>query len=603
MPSDSDVSVKSPTKNVKKNRLSKYIPILDWLPNYQWKKHLSGDIVAGLTVGIMHVPQGMAYASLAGVPPVYGMYSSFFASSIYMLLGTSRHISIGVFAVASLMVGACRLRLVPDEIPNDNSTITYPLGREVSPLELTSALTFIVGAVQIILGLLRLGFVTTYLSDSLVSGFTTGSAAHVLVSQLNKVFGVKLPRHEGIGMLVLMVRDLILSLTATNYVALMISIAGILFLDLGRTYVNPFVKKFSPIPPPLELILVIAGVVISVIFGLKENYDIKIVNTIPRGLPSPSLPDVSIMPKLIGDAIPIAIVCYMFIVSMAKLFAKKHKYRVDPTQELYAAGVMSIGSSFFPVYPVGASLSRSSVCEMSGANTLLYTVFSSSILLTVIVFLGPFLEPLPMCILACIVIVSLKSLFLQAFELPRYWRVCKADFAIWLVSCLATTLTDVTKGLIISIAFAVLTIVLREQWPRFNVITNSSIPPQNVPDKVKILKFDAPLHFANVTKFIERLTNVFQHEENEKLLECSAVIVDCSAVAYIDTMGIEALKTIYKDAEKSGHVLYFAELNEDVLKAIDSDIGHGEALPDTALPKTVNEALLHFSKNPVCQTV
>uniref|UniRef100_A0A1I7XM25 Sulfate_transp domain-containing protein n=1 Tax=Heterorhabditis bacteriophora TaxID=37862 RepID=A0A1I7XM25_HETBA len=323
-----------------------FIPICNWLPNYKWKNHFHGDLVAGLTVGIMHVPQG-------------------------------------VFAVASMMVGACRLRLIPDhEITSGNST--HSLDPDVTPLVLTSALTLVVGCIQvtvyshfifynlclfvgtyfqILLGLLRLGFLATYLSDPLVSGFTTGSAAHVMVSQLNKVFGVKMPRHEGMGMLIRMVRDLISSLPSTNLVTFIISVISILFLDLGRTFINPLVKKFSPIPPPLELIL-----------------------------------------------------------------------------ELYAVGIMSVVSSFFPVYPVGASLSRSSVCEMSGANTQLYTVFSSILLLTVILFLGPFLEPLPML------------------------RLTFSYQAIWLVACLATILTDVTKGLVISLAFALITVVLREQW-------------------------------------------------------------------------------------------------------------------------------------------
>ncbi|RCN26841.1 hypothetical protein ANCCAN_27431, partial [Ancylostoma caninum] len=162
----------------------------------------------------MHVPQGMAYASLAGVPPVYGMYSSFFASTVYMFFGTAMHISIGVFAVASLMVGACKIRMLPSD--DDISNSTSILGEGVGVMEFTSALTLVVGVVQIIFGVLRLGFLTTYLSDPLVSGFTTGSAAHVMVSQLNKVLGVKLPRHEGMGMLPRMVRDLIMSVGSAN---------------------------------------------------------------------------------------------------------------------------------------------------------------------------------------------------------------------------------------------------------------------------------------------------------------------------------------------------------------------------------------------------
>lgn len=329
-----------------------------------------------------------------------------------------------------MMVGAARLRLAPDaqSLLSNSSSTDYPLGEYVDPLVFTSALTLLVGVVQIIMGILRLGFLTTYLSDPLVSGFTTGAAVHVFTSQLNKVLGVKLARHEGIGMIVRMYRDMFLSLGSVNLVALGISIFGILFLDLGRTYINPLVKKVSPIPPPLELILVIIGVIFSMICNLDTSYHIKTVHEIPRGFPTPSLPRLNFLPALISDAIPIAVVCYMFVMSMGKLFAKKHKYKTDATQELYAVGIASVLSSFFPVYPVGASLSRSSVCEMSGANTQLYTVFSSLLLLTVILFLGPFLEPLPMCILACIVIVSLKSLFLQVKELPRLWKVSKYDF-------------------------------------------------------------------------------------------------------------------------------------------------------------------------------
>ncbi|VDK18164.1 unnamed protein product [Anisakis simplex] len=192
-----------------------FFPILQWLPKYQWRKDLPGDIIGGLTVGIMHVPQGMAYASLASLPPVYGMYSSFFTSTIYMIFGTSRHVSIGVFAVASMMVGALRLRLVPDpdvivETINGTRMEQYipvqgpiDLGAGVTPVVLTSAIAFGVGIAQLTMAVLRLGFLTTYMSDALVSGFTTGSAFHVFIAQLNKVIGVKLPRYDGFGMLFL----------------------------------------------------------------------------------------------------------------------------------------------------------------------------------------------------------------------------------------------------------------------------------------------------------------------------------------------------------------------------------------------------------------
>ncbi|CAJ0950412.1 unnamed protein product, partial [Mesorhabditis belari] len=569
------------------------IPILHWLPNYPWKEWIHGDVIAGLTVGIMHVPQGMAYASLASVPPVVGMYSSFFTAFVYMFFGTARHISIGVFAVASMMVGACRMRLTPnrDEFGRViNGTEPGSLG-DVGPLELTSALAMGVGITQLAMGVFRLGFLTTYLSDPLVSGFTTGSAAHVFMSQLNKVFGVKLPRHEGIGMLVFMMKDIVLSLPKTNFVVFGISIFGLVFLHIGREFVNPWVKKFSKIPVPLELILVIIAVVASWAMGLAPNYHVKIVDNIPRGFPAPTIPRLDLLPHLVGDAVPIAIVCYMFVVSMGKLFAKKHKYTIDSTQEFIATGLMHTFASLFPVYPVGASLSRSAVCEMSGAHTMLYVVFSSTLLLTVILFLGPFLEPLPMCILACIVIISLKSLFEQAKILPYLWKVSRLDFAVWLISCLATTFTDVTTGLIISIVFTLMTVVLREQWPKHasekpapNGHSSHSIPIDDCSDDIRVYHFQCPLHFVNVTIFTDAVNDLVADEE------VHSVIVDCSMIAYTDSMGLDAFKDLYQDAEKIGKNVYYAALNESIISILKS-VDFFKKVPEDHFTSTTQQAI------------
>ncbi|GMT11334.1 hypothetical protein PFISCL1PPCAC_2631, partial [Pristionchus fissidentatus] len=566
-----------------------FVPILDWLPKYNFKENFHGDLIAGLTVGIMHVPQGMAYASLAEVPPIVGLYASFFSSTFYTFFGTSRHISIGCFAVASMMVGAVQMSLLPGVGETTNNTTTGPHG-DVTPLELTSALTLTVGLVQFIMALSRLGFVTSYLSDPLVSGFTTGAAVHVFMSQVNKVFGVKMPRHSGMGMIIFMIRDIIKEIPNTNLMALGISVFGIVFLSIGRDYVNPYVKRYSKVPVPLELILVIIGTIFSVFMNLKKDYHIKIVDIIPRGFPPPSVPRSSLIIHLLPDAIPIAIVCYIFIISMAKLFAKKHKYRIDSAQEMYACSFFSLLSSFFPVYPVGASLSRSAVCELSGAKTLLYTVFSSALLLTVILFLGPMLEPLPMCILACIVMVSLKSLFLQVKELPRLWKISKHDFAVWSIACLATVLCNVTQGLIIAVAFAIVTVVLREQWPSFVDVPHTAVAPSpKIADNVKVLKFDSPLHFANVTKFIDVLQATFT---DACLSDPKIVIVDCSAISYIDSMGVDALKETHSDAQRAGVTLFFAGFNDSTIRMLDS-IDFFTTVPLSAFHSTVAEAANH----------
>uniref|UniRef100_A0A914YL85 SLC26A/SulP transporter domain-containing protein n=2 Tax=Panagrolaimus superbus TaxID=310955 RepID=A0A914YL85_9BILA len=389
-------------------KILSFLPFLNWLPKYKWKEDLKYDIIAGLTVGIMVVPQGMAYASLAGIPPVYGLYASFFAPIIYTFFGTSKHISVGVFAVGSMMVGNVKLRFAPDDIERtwyENGTLRKGISRvlgevdfgfEYNAMDLLSSLTLTVGIVQIIMALFRLGFITTYMTDQLLSGFTTGSACHVLMSQLNKILGVPMPRHSGVGMLLRMLGDIILEIPNTNLTTFALSLCSLTFLIISHTFIGPYFKRKFSFPLPFELVLVIITTLCSQIFDINEKNDVKIVKYVPIGIPEPSLPNIIFVPYLIADAISIAIICYMFVVSMGMLFAKKHGYRTDPTQEMYALGFMNLFGSLFPVYPSGASLSRSSVCEMNGVRTQLVNFFICAVLLVVILWLGPFLEPLPL---------------------------------------------------------------------------------------------------------------------------------------------------------------------------------------------------------------
>uniref|UniRef100_A0A914QXG4 STAS domain-containing protein n=1 Tax=Panagrolaimus davidi TaxID=227884 RepID=A0A914QXG4_9BILA len=350
-----------------------------------------------------------------------------------------------------------------------------------------------------------------------------------------------------------------------NIMAVAISAFGLTFLYIGKEYINPFVKKRSPVPIPFELLLVIFGIIFSTLLNVNEKYHISIVNTIPQGFPEPHLPDISLLPKLIPDCISIAIICYIFVVSLGKLFAKKHGYKIDPTQELFALGFMEIFSSFLPVYPAGAALSRSSVCEASGVKTQFYTIFTSILLLIVILWLGPLLEPLPMCILSCIVIISLKSLFLQVKQLPRLWKVSKFDFAVWVIVCVSTICTTVTLGLLISFIVVLLTVVLQQQWPKFVTYgTDENFEAfypfksyeklMEIPHGAKLFKFEGPLHFANSVKFVDTLLHLISESDTE-LVEVKAdgeidkdvsvkqknIILDCSAMVFIDSMGFEAL--------------------------------------------------------------
>ncbi|VIO91442.1 Uncharacterized protein BM_BM7445 [Brugia malayi] len=626
------VKLKVLPRNILKSVLS-FFPILHWLPRYNWKRDLNGDIIGGLTVGIMQVPQGMAYANLASLPPVYGMYTSFFTSTFYAFFGTSRHISIGVFAVASLMVGAVRLRFVPDPdvifevINGSNMEVVKPVvgpvnfGYEVSPVTLTSALAMAVGLFQLVMAMMGLAFLTTYMSDALISGFTTGSAFHVFTAQLNKIIGVKLPRYSGFSMLFFMMRDLMLALPQTNYWTLCISILSIIFLFVGHGYVNPWFKKRSSVPLPIELILVILVTIFSVYMDLKSNYGVKVVDYIPQGIPTPSLPNFDLIPYLLNDAFAIAIISYMFVVSMAKLFAKKRRYKIDPTQDLYAVGLMHTLSSFFPIFPAGGSLSRSAVCEQSGANTQLNILFSNTLLLTVIVFIGPFLEPLPM--------------------------------AVWLVSCIATVSFDVMTGLMISVLFTLISVVLREQRPNIFIMGRTTIHREiyrpliyyrglkPVNENIEIIRFEAALNFITVSSFLSKMSEVLRSDSREdcelqsiknnemivsktvaepnyeellqkemvmtsnikrqpsyEVVSPAVIIIDCGAISNIDTMGVEAIKETYLQGRDLNKTVLFANVSEAILDTFER-IGFYCSVPKASFYPSVEEAVRTANDNVI----
>uniref|UniRef100_A0A0K0D500 Sulfate_transp domain-containing protein n=1 Tax=Angiostrongylus cantonensis TaxID=6313 RepID=A0A0K0D500_ANGCA len=415
--------------------LISFIPIVQWLPHYNWKENLLPDVIGGLTVGVMHVPQGIAYALLAKQEAVIGLYTSMFPSLIYMVFGTSRHNSIGTFAVASLMTGLAvdRLTHVSDfpGLEEFGSNVTLSTDNLPTPIEVASALTILIGVIQFCLGVLRLSFITTYFSDQVVSGFTTGASCHVFVSQLKDAFGLRgMPSRSGPGYLFLKLYDIAANFNRINWAAVIMSVISIAFLVVGKDHINPLVKrKFkTSIPLPFEFILVIAGTTISYLLDMNRIYNVRIVHHIPPGLPGVSWPRFSLMPDLITNGLGISVVVLAIHISLAKMFAKKLNYEVDPGQEMYAMGLASIGSGFFPVMPNACSLGRTIVSVESGTRTQLSTIFSIMLLISVIAYFGKLLETLPMCILSAIVIVALKGMLNNFKELRTLWPLSKIDF-------------------------------------------------------------------------------------------------------------------------------------------------------------------------------
>ncbi|KAF1751574.1 hypothetical protein GCK72_018128 [Caenorhabditis remanei] len=552
----------------------------------------------------------IAYAILSRQEPIVGLYTSIFPVFIYIFFGTSRHASLGTFAVVALMTGLAVEREA--FIPTDNLNSTLLPGDETlpSPIEVSCALVLGVGLVQFLMGVFRLQFLTTYLSDQLIAGFTTGSAVHVLVSQFKELFGMRgLVKHSGPGYLVRNVFDIVMNMPNANWMCCAISFATIVLLHCGKEYINPVVKKkLTPkFSVPWELVAVILTTIFCGVINANELYNVKIVNKIPTGLPELSFPQPSLIPRVLPDAISIAVVVVAVHLSLSKMLAKKYQYDLDAGQELYALSFTAIGGSFFPTFPTSIGLGRTMVGLESGVKTQMATLFSCLFVLSVTLYFGRFLETLPMCVLSAIIVVALKSMLWKLRDLPELWRLSKIDCFIWMVAFFATVLVDVSEGLIIAIFFALFTTILREQYPKWHLLANVKDTDEFRDTQqyqevifhkgICIFRFDAPLLFHNVECFKKCLEKAFEewkkspefnvvHEEKsnkdrkftfEGMHRMAPVIeqplhpglhrdpilsrhfvIDCSGFTSIDLMGVSSLKEVFSDLRRKGVQVYFA---------------------------------------------
>uniref|UniRef100_A0A8C7MNB1 Solute carrier family 26 member 6, like 2 n=1 Tax=Oncorhynchus kisutch TaxID=8019 RepID=A0A8C7MNB1_ONCKI len=448
------------------------LPVLSWLPRYSVRDNGLGDLISGISVGIMHLPQGMAYALLASVPPVFGLYTSFYPVLVYCILGTSRHISIGTFAVISIMIGSVTERLAPDSdftfLNGTNGTAVLDVtARDAYRVQIAASTTVLSGLFQVLLGMVRFGFVVTYLSEPLVRGYTTGAATHVVISQLKYIFGIHPARFSGPLSQILI--DICRHLPETNIGTLVVSLVALVVLIVVKELNSCYEKKL-PLPIPIELIVIVAATLISYYGNLNSQYDVAVVGEIPRGLKSPCLPDVSLWGTVVGDAFAVAIVGYAINISLGKTFGLKHGYKVDSNQELVALGLSNTVGGFFQCYSVTSSMSRSLIQESTGGRTQVAGVVSSVIVLITVLQLGTLFGELPKAVLSCIVFVNLKGMFKQYLDIPALWKSNTVDLLVWLVTLVCTILLNLDLGLAASIAFSLLTVIFRTQLPRYSIL-------------------------------------------------------------------------------------------------------------------------------------
>uniref|UniRef100_A0A3Q3JDU6 STAS domain-containing protein n=1 Tax=Monopterus albus TaxID=43700 RepID=A0A3Q3JDU6_MONAL len=500
-----------------KRTVTSWVPILGWLPQYSLRENAIGDLIAGFSVASMHLPQGMAYAPLAAIPTVHGLYTSFYPILIFAIFSTSRHVSIGTFSVISMMAGSATVRLAPDQnflVNGTNGTTVNTTARDVARVQIACSLALLTGIFQILLGIVRFGFVVTYLSQPLIRAYTTASACQVASTQLKYLFGVSIARYSGPLSLIYTVVDVCRMLPKTRVVELVVGVIALSVLIVIKN-INYRCKEKMIAPIPIELILVIVATIITHYAGLIDKYGVDVVGVIPSGFRAPVVPDGSFFPSIAGDAISLAIVSYTINIALAKTFALKHGYKVDNNQELAAVGLSNGIGSFFFCYNVSSSLSRSLVQETTGGKTQVAGVVSSIIVLVTILGIGALFEDLPKVVLASIVFVNLKGMFIQFADVHTLWKTSKVDLLVWLITFVSALLLNLDIGLAVSVGFSVLTIVFRLQLPHYSILglvpgtdlyldIESYKEAKEIPG-IKIFRSSVTIYHTNAEMYLEAL--------------------------------------------------------------------------------------------------
>ncbi|NWQ87267.1 S26A3 protein, partial [Burhinus bistriatus] len=499
-------------QRVKKIALGLF-PIISWLPAYRFREWILNDIVSGINTGLVAVLQGLAFALLVNIPPGYGLYAAFFPVLVYFIFGTSRHISVGPFPVLSLMVGGAVIRLVPDDnAGNGTSTNISAINEE--RVMVAASVTFLSGVFQLLLGILQFGFIVIYLSQSLISGFTTAAAIHVVVSQLKFMFQLPVPGFNKPFGIVYTLESVFSQITKTNIADLVTSLVVLLIVFVVKE-MNDRYKAKLPTPIPIELLVTVLAALISYFVNLEEKFGVAVVGKLEEGFQVPVAPDVGVLQKCIGDSISIAIVGFAVAFSVAKVYSIKHDYPIDGNQELIAFGLGNIVGGSFKGFASSTALSRSGVQESTGGKTQIAGIISAFIVLIVILAIGFLLAPLQKSVLASLALGNLKGMLMQFKEVGILWRKDKYDCVIWVVTFLAAVFLGLDIGLATAVAFQLLTVVIRSQIPSCSVLAN--VGRSNIyrnrkdyadiyePEGVKIFRCSSPIFFANIEFFREKL--------------------------------------------------------------------------------------------------
>ncbi|MFO7847095.1 MAG: sulfate permease [Balneolaceae bacterium] len=529
------------------NQVKDQFTIFRWLPEYS-KQDFKGDLRAGLTVGLISIPQVMAYAVIAGLSPIYGLYGSLIPLFIYPLFGTSKHLAVGLVATDMIIIASGASMLA------DPGTGEY--------VSIVLLLTMFTGLVHMGLSLLRMGFLVNLLSKPVIFGFMAAAPLIIVFSQFGNLLGFEMVRSEYVWVLA---GDVLSNLGAVNYWAFGIGLLGIGLLII--------LKKLYPLFPRAIVLLVGGGVSVW-IFNL-QGMGVDVIGSIPSGLPSFRMHDFT--PQdfrlLLPTTITLVLIQLMTVMSLGKTFANKYKYPLNPNREFFAIGAANFMGSFFQSPPVSGSFSRSAVNDQSGARSALSNVVCAVLIIITLLFLTPLFYFIPIPALAAIIIVASLSL-INFGELRYLYRTKPEDAYIALFTFFSVLFIGIQEGILLGIGGSLLVVLYHSSRPNMAVLghvhgsrtfRDVSRNPSAIPiDEILILRFDSSISFNNA-EFVKDFIIQKSEEQNKKT---RAVVVDAKSINDLDTTAIDALQSVAETLYDWDIELHFGGLKTPVRKPL-----------------------------------
>ncbi len=522
-------------------QLLNYFPLFAWIKSYD-KITLKRDFTAGLTVGIMLIPQGMAYAMIAGLPPVYGLYAALFPQIVYAFMGTSRQLAVGPVAMDSLLVAA--------------GLGALSLSGPEEYLMLAVFLALFMGAIQLLMGGLKLGFLVNFLSRPVISGFTSAAAIIIGMSQLNHLLGIAVPRSNKIHELFFFLIDLG---PQVHLITFLISVFGVAFLFLS--------KKYFPKLPAALILVIIATTLVAQFNG--EALGINLVREVPKGLPSLVFPTAT--PEKIYALLPLALtlalIAFMEAISVAKAIEEKEKKNeLNPNQELIALGTANIVGALFQAYPTTGGFSRTAVNYDAGAKSGVSALFSALVVGLTLLFFTSFFYFLPTAILGAIIVVAVVKLI--DLNYPQYlWKNNRQEFYILLFTFFITLFIGIKEGILLGVFVALLHMVYQNTSPHiavlgrikdthyFKNISRFSKDVMTFPE-VLILRFDGQLFFGNQAYFKETVSSLMDEQKQP----VKHLVIAAAGINSIDASALQMLSLLIEELNKKDTKVYWTGL-------------------------------------------